>query len=216
MDKRFKNKYRIASNRLPGWDYSEDGIYFLTLVIQNRDCFLGEIMEDEMILSDWGKIVKNELLKSFEIRSELTLNEFVIMPNHIHLLVTLGKVNLLTSDLSSLPKNSSESAKKILQIQLDKSSSSRMEEKEKENSKFYRKPKSISSFIAGFKSTVISKIDDDIDQKGLTIPKFNRNNLFFQTNYFDRIIRNKQEFFQIKNYIRSNPKNWDTDELNEN
>lgn len=216
MDKRFKNKYRIASNRLPGWDYSEDGIYFLTLVIQNRDCFLGEIMEDEMILSDWGKIVKNELLKSFEIRSELTLNEFVIMPNHIHLLVTLGKVNLLTSNLSSLPKNSSELTKKTLPIQLDKSSSSRQKEKEKGNSKFYRKPKSISSFIAGFKSTVISKIDDDIDQRGLTIPKFNRNNLFFQTNYFDRIIRNKQEFFQIKNYIRSNPKNWDTDELNEN
>lgn len=80
MDKRFKNKYRIASNRLPRWDYSEDGIYFLTLVIQNRDCFLGEMMESEMILSDWGKIVKNELLKSFEIRSELTLNEFVIIP----------------------------------------------------------------------------------------------------------------------------------------
>jgi REP element-mobilizing transposase RayT len=77
-----------------------------------------------------------------------------------------------------------------------------------------RLPKSISSFIAGFKSAVNTKIDNFIDLHQLSIPKYNRNNHFFQPNYHDHIIRNESEFLQIKNYIKNNPLNWDTDQFN--
>ena len=83
MDK-FDKKYRIESHRFCGWDYSAYGFYFTTLVIQNREIILGEIQEHRMVLSDYGKIVEEEWIKSFEIRNELFLDEFIVMPNHIH------------------------------------------------------------------------------------------------------------------------------------
>ena len=92
MDK-FQNKYRIQSNRMPQWDYSGDGIYFITMVTQNRDCNLGHINDGEMIFSEFGKIVNDEWLKSFEIRTELFLDEYIIMPNHLHAIVLLNKKN---------------------------------------------------------------------------------------------------------------------------
>ena len=61
---KFRNKYRIESNRMPGWDYSGNGSYFITMVIQNRESLLGKIENNEMILSDFGKIAKNEWYKS--------------------------------------------------------------------------------------------------------------------------------------------------------
>jgi len=79
-----------------------------------------------------------------------------------------------------------------------------------------RQPKSISSFMAGFKAAVNSKIDDFIDDNNLDIPKYNRNNRFFQRNYHDRVIRNPTEYRRIKYYIRNNPKNWKGDDLSPN
>lgn len=70
-----------------------------------------------------------------------------------------------------------------------------------------RLPKSISSFIAGFKSAVNSKIDDYIDTNQLDIPKYNRNNHFFLPNDHDHVIRNDEEYQRIKRYIINNPKN---------
>jgi putative transposase len=78
---KFKNKYRILSHRRPNWDYSADALCFLTIVTQNMECNLGKIVNNEMILSDFGKIVEREWFKSFEIRNELILHAFVLMPN---------------------------------------------------------------------------------------------------------------------------------------
>ena len=86
---KFKNKYRIQSHLKPFWDYSGNDIYFIIFIIQNRVCNLGKIIEDEMILSDFGSIVHDEWLKSFEIRQELYLDEYVIMPNYLHAIVVL-------------------------------------------------------------------------------------------------------------------------------
>ncbi len=72
-----------------------------------------------------------------------------------------------------------------------------------------RRPKSISSFVAGFKSAVISVVDDYIDEKSLDIPKYNRKNKFWQSNYHDRIIRNWGEYHRIVQYINENPLKWE-------
>ena len=74
-----------------------------------------------------------------------------------------------------------------------------------------RLPKSISSFIAGFKPAVNSQIDNYIDEHHLKIPKYNRNNHFFQPNY--HVIRNHFEYQRIANYIFQNPTKWDNDSL---
>ena len=185
---KYQNKYRIKSHRKPNWDYSADAFYFLTIVTQNRECNLGSIVNYEMLLSDYGKIVETEWFKSFDIRDELMLHEFVLMPNHLHAIVEIYNQNRGADPFAARPSNPP-----------------------------VRLPKSISSFIAGFKSAVNTKIDDYIDEnndKGerpLIATKYNRQNHFFQPNYHDHIIRNDFEYHNISNYIINNPAKWADD-----
>jgi hypothetical protein len=79
-----------------------------------------------------------------------------------------------------------------------------------------RLPKSISLFMAGFKSAVNTKINDYIDDHELQTPKFNRNNYFFQPNYHDHILRNNLGNHNILNFIKSNPLNWKKDKFHSN
>src|SRR5690554_799347 len=96
MDK-YKNKYRIQSHRRPHWDYASNGIYFITLVTKDRACNLGQIVNRDgnplMELSDFGIIVNDEWIKSFKIRQELFCDEYIIMPNHLHAIVVLQKMD---------------------------------------------------------------------------------------------------------------------------
>jgi putative transposase len=85
----FKNKFKAESNRLKDWDYSSEGIYFITMVTENRECIFGNIENCKMILNHNGLIIKNELLKSIQIRDSWIFHHWVIMPNHIHLLVEI-------------------------------------------------------------------------------------------------------------------------------
>lgn len=80
----FKNKYLINSSRLLGQDYSTDGFYFFTVCTKNRKCFLGEVKQGIMGLSDIGCIVWEEWLKTGQIRNNIRLDQFIVMPNHIH------------------------------------------------------------------------------------------------------------------------------------
>jgi putative transposase len=178
---KYKNKYRIQSHRKPKWDYSAEALYFLTIVTQNRKCNLGRIVNNKIILSDFGKIVEQEWFRSFEIRNELILHEFVVMPNHLHAIVEICIDNgdeLAVDD------------EMIDDIVVDENSPIPEIPSIKRNPPI-RLPKSISSFMAGFKSAVNNKIDNLIDDQNLSIPKYNRNNHFFQPNYHDHIIRNK-------------------------
>ena len=208
------------------------------MVTQHRECNLDEIVNGRMILSDFGKIVENEWFKSFEIRSELILDEFIIMPNHIHAIVEI-KTDEKSVDLEgksvktvgnpvdthgrayqpeSKP-NKPESKPNKPESKPNKPESKPNIPEEPKKIKLnqdlpIRLPKSISSFIAGFKSAVNSKIDDYIDENQLKIPKYNRNNHFFQPNYHDHVIRNHFAYCRIKKYIQKNPENWKSERNN--
>ncbi|MCV6628779.1 MAG: hypothetical protein OIF50_02855 [Flavobacteriaceae bacterium] len=69
--------------------------------------------------------------------------------------------------------------------------------------------------MAGFKSAVNTKIDDYIDHQQLILPKYNRKNPFFQSNYHDHIIRNDTSFQNIYQYIIDNPSNWSDDSFHQ-
>ena len=85
----YKNKYRIESARLTGWDYSGNGCYFVTICTRNRQCFFGTVIKGQMQLSAIGRIVAEEWGKTAEIRSSIELDQWVIMPNHFHAIVIL-------------------------------------------------------------------------------------------------------------------------------
>lgn len=72
------------SIRLKGYDYSSEGAYYVTIVAQGRECLFGEIVDGEVILNEYGKIIQkwwNEIPIHFP---NVELGAFVIMPNHVH------------------------------------------------------------------------------------------------------------------------------------
>lgn len=79
------------SIRLRGYDYSAEGAYFITIVCKDRLHWFGDITDGEMRLSDAGKIVEKEWLRGGELRSEITLDAFVVMPNHFHGIAVIGE-----------------------------------------------------------------------------------------------------------------------------
>jgi putative transposase len=79
------------SIRLKGYDYSAEGAYFITIVCKDRVPWFGKIINGKMQLSDAGKIVEEEWLRSAELRSQIMLDAFVVMPNHFHGIVIIGE-----------------------------------------------------------------------------------------------------------------------------
>jgi putative transposase len=89
----YKNQYRIESTRLKEWDYSRYGYYFVTICTKDKQYFFGEIMGDEMQLSEIGKIVAEEWQNSEKIRDYVKLDQWIIMPNHLHGIVIIQNEN---------------------------------------------------------------------------------------------------------------------------
>ena len=72
------------TTRLSGHDYAGRATYFVTLCTENRECLFGQVIEGQMYLNANGQIVREEWLRSSQIRSELDLDRWIVMPNHLH------------------------------------------------------------------------------------------------------------------------------------
>jgi putative transposase len=166
--------HQRRSIRLKGYDYSQAGAYFVTICSWNKECIFGEITNGEMHLNELGRIVSGEWHRSSEIRKEIELDTFLIMPNHIHGIVV---INAYTSSYVGA------NGRSPLQM----------------------KPKSISSFVAGFKSSVTKQINQIRNTPGIPV---------WQRNYYEHIIRNEKELNQIREYIVNNPIQWELDTEN--
>jgi putative transposase len=81
------NQLHRRSIRLKGYDYSQEGLYFVTLCVQDRVCLFGRVENGFLALSDFGKIAQGELLKTNDIRPNVEIDSFVVMPNHVHFIV---------------------------------------------------------------------------------------------------------------------------------
>ena len=76
--------------RLHGYDYSLPGTYFVTICVQNRECLFGDVENGKMILNKIGEIVQNQWLCLSTRFSNIRLDEFIIMPNHIHGIIIIA------------------------------------------------------------------------------------------------------------------------------
>lgn len=108
-----KNKYRIESARCQHWDYTADGYYFVTICTRDRQCFFGDVIDGKMQLSAIGQIVAEEWQKTEQIRSNVQIDAWVVMPNHLHGIVIIRnhdvetfRRNVSTTDKSRLKSNS--------------------------------------------------------------------------------------------------------------
>lgn len=77
------------SIRLPDYDYSQDGGYFITICTHDRECFFGDIVRGEMVLNDAGNMAKEYWLEIPKHYPNVVLGEFVVMPNHVHGILTI-------------------------------------------------------------------------------------------------------------------------------
>lgn len=213
---RFQGRYRIPSNRMPGWDYSGHGIYFITLCVEGRESIFGFIDHKKMMLNHYGRIAEEEWIKSEAIRREIELDAFVIMPNHVHGIVILhptftGVIGDENDGNDIERANGNEHADDPGHA---KSNTPVADNNDHSNHpRLHRKPKSLSSFIAGYKSSVTTRINNYIDSYMAGAQthgqvKYNKNNRLWQPNYYDHIIRNDEEYMKIKEYIQDNPSKW--------
>ncbi|MDR3252399.1 MAG: hypothetical protein LBT35_02380, partial [Tannerella sp.] len=94
------------SVRFRDYDYAQEGFYFVTICVQNKQCLFGKIADGEMVLSAMGKVAKSEWLKTAELRQNVQLHNFVVMPNHFHAIVEIvGRGVLHTPNDNPTPNN---------------------------------------------------------------------------------------------------------------
>ena len=88
----FQNKFRIKSTRLPNYDYSSNGAYYVTICTKGRECILGEIINGKMVLSKIGGIVEKFWLEISNHYKNVELDQYVLMPNHLHGILIIESV----------------------------------------------------------------------------------------------------------------------------
>ncbi len=169
------------SIRLEGYDYASEGGYFITIVAHGRKCLFGSVVNEEIKLNDFGRMVREEWFNTSKIRSNIELleDEFVVMPNHIHGIIWImdradGEVSQATYSpvgaYSHTPLRSPSNT--------------------------------IGSIIRGFKGAVTTRINIYRGRKGSPI---------WQRNYYEHIINSERDYENIVEYISFNPLAWQTD-----
>ena len=76
--------YHRRSIRLKGYDTPSAGAYFVTICTQNRECLFGQVVDEEIHINEMGAIAQAEWIRTPEIRNNVLIDEFMIMPNHLH------------------------------------------------------------------------------------------------------------------------------------
>ena len=91
------------SIRLQHYDYSQAGGYFVTICTKNHKCLFGQIIKGEMELNGYGQIVQAEWLKTAQIRTNLVVDEFIAMPNHVHGIIVINNLSRGTMHRAPTP-----------------------------------------------------------------------------------------------------------------
>ncbi len=184
-------KHHRRSIRLKGYDYSLEGLYFITICCQQRAHLFGEIADGEMRLNQFGAIAQAAWQQTSEIRDNVALHQFVVMPNHFHSIIeiTFKKGNNQVGKFQS----PSQTVGAIIR----------------------------GFKIATIKKIKDLIIDEEMNshcrgelQFAPTAEKIKSLNFkIWQRNYYEHIIRNEQAYERISTYIRENPKRWPEDKF---
>jgi REP element-mobilizing transposase RayT len=167
--------------RLKDYDYSRNGAYFITLCVKDHAKLLCEIVNGHSELTKYGRVVEHEINNIPLIRKECVVDTFVIMPNHIHLIVQIVVGG--DGNRPVLPKWAKQE---------------RQAEQEQEQRADCHPPlrrKSVSNMVQGLKGAVARRV-------GFS---------FWQRSFHDHIIRDERDYNRIAEYIETNPQNWQDD-----
>jgi len=177
------------SYRISGFNYAAPNSWFVTICTHDRACLFGDVIKGSMRRNEIGNIIQNEWMRTAIIRPEIELDEFVVMPNHIH-----GIIHIIDGDESmgahiGAPKQNDTWGNTGAHI----------------GAPLRRTPHSLGSIIAGFKSAVTTKINRLRDTPHQPV---------WQSRYYERVIRNERSLKNIREYIVNNPFQWHLDNQN--
>ncbi len=182
------------SIRLKNYDYSQNGGYFITICTKNRECLFGEVIKDRRgttfcALTDLGSVAKICWQEIPQHYPEVMVDEFIVMPNHIHGILRIQTKNQLYR--YRVEDGKTENNNRVQNVE-----PLRINEFQKII------PQSIGSIIRGYKI-------------GVTKWSREHENVYtvWQRNYYEHIIRDEDDLNRIREYIISNPMNWEKDEL---
>ena len=190
------------SIRLSGYDYLQEGAYFITICANGGQYLFGDIVNEEMVLNEMGQIAYDEWFRTPELRPYVSLDVFVIMPNHMHGIILLnddindavnrrGVLHTPSPDMTHA-KNTNVTNEGVCNTPLQNWPPPN-----------FRSPsKNIGAIVRGYKSAVTKQINL-LDNIGTV----------WQRNYHEHVIRDEKSYVKISNYIIDNPKNWKEDKF---
>jgi putative transposase len=181
------DKHHRRSIRLENYDYSQSGAYIVTICLFHcHECLFGDVVNGEMILNEYGKIVAEEWLKTPQIRPYIELDAYVVMPNHFH-----GILFIIKDDVPRM----SDGRGMMHHVPTTN------------HKREFSKPiaNSLSTIVGAFKASVTRQINRLRDTPG---------GILWQKNYYETIIRTEHMLDTRRQYIVSNPVKWENDENN--
>jgi putative transposase len=185
-------KHHRRSIRLKGYDYSQAGAYYVTIVAQNRACLFGDVVNAEIQLNDAGQMVQAEW-ETLPIRfPNIELDEFIVMPNHFHGILVITDKTVGAVSRARLEDGQPQEIAPTKHIVPT-----------------VHNP-ILGEIIGAWKSIVTGKYIDGVHQ--LNWQPFDRKLL--QRNYWEHIVHDEPELNRIREYIINNPANWDSDDNN--
>jgi len=188
------------SIRLKGYDYSQAGAYFITICTKNRQHLFGEVVNEEMVLNEMGLIAYNEWLRTQELRPNVSLDVFVIMPNHMHGIIVINDDR--TGEFDS-PRRPDIDIVNLDEFNMEAANPGEFNTPRQP----FMMPKSpsnnIGAIVRGYKSSVTKQIN-----------LLNYSGSVWQHNYHEHIIRDERSYCFISDYILNNPKKWAIDKFN--
>ena len=183
------------SIRLKGYDYSQAGMYFITICCQNRICRFGNIENNKMVLNEYGKIAYDEWMKLSERFPNFELDVFQIMPNHIHGIITLVGATLAVARHDGNAHydgnvHNDDNARHDTDIRAG-----------------VNPTRTVGDIVGAYKSLVSNGCLEIYKSKNEIMGKL------WQHNYHEHIIRNEKAYQTISKYILNNPAKWAEDKF---
>ncbi len=198
MTKFDPQKHHRRSIRLQGYDYSQEGAYFVTIVTWRREFLFGNIVNGEMMLSPYGEIVQKwwgEIPVHFP---NVETGAFVIMPNHIHGIIFIVGERRGTV---SVPKDDGENS-----ISENNDMSGQNLGGKTPPLRVFNGTPTLGQIIAYFKYQSTKEMNK-VENAGVVTK-------FWQRNYYEHIIRDGKDLQNKTDYIEANPLLWGEDDEN--
>lgn len=200
------NRLHRRSIRLPEYDYTQAGAYYLTVCTHERECLFGDIVDGEMVLNPLGEIVHYEWLNTAIMRPYVEIDEFVVMPNHLHgVLVIHEHDGFVDANDDTGSHSMVVGARGPVPLRND------VPERKRQNNdnvdattEQFGRPvsQSIPTIIRSFKAVVTKRIN---------VLRQTPRKPVWQRNYYEHVVRGGADLDRIRGYIANNPKKWADD-----